>query len=104
LDIKKRNLIKHNCFSVETTFLRIINDENNSPEARNNQKFNFEAFRSFLKNIGINSKLIKSLIDLFSSFDIKQECYLGLQELKEMILPLEAVRFSQKFDLSPRTL
>lgn len=78
LDLKKRALSQHDSFSIETTFLRIINNPNNTPQLREERKFNFESFLNFLKGIGIHSKLIKSQIDLFSHFDIQQQCCLGM--------------------------
>ena len=77
LDAKKMELVSHRSFSLDSTFLRIINNENNSMELRSVNKFNFEAFRGFLKEIGIQGNLIKSVIDLFSAFDQNHECSLG---------------------------
>ena len=78
LDQKKKCLISHDCFSLETIFERLLENENNQQQSRQVNKFNFESFRNFLKTLGIESTFIKDLIDLFSSFDIKQECYLGI--------------------------
>lgn len=80
LDAKKTDLLSHKSFNVEAVFLRIINQENNCPELRKNRSFNFEAFRGFLKEIGIQGGMIKSVIDLFSSFDYQHQCSLGFSE------------------------
>lgn len=55
--------------------------------------FDFEDFREFLVTIGVQVKDTRSLIDLYSSFDVKQMCYLGYEEVQKMIMPISIAEF-----------
>jgi hypothetical protein len=79
LEQVKINLATKQDFSIFNIF--------NSIEKTSPNSFDFEEFRGFLIKIGVPVNDARSLIDLYSSFDKKQVCYLGLEELEDMLLP-----------------
>lgn len=92
LESKKEELLSHKSFNLEAIFLRIINNENNSQTLCQSRSFNFEAFRGFLRELGIQGNMIKSVIDLFSAFDQQHQCFLGFAEFKMMMLPASSLK------------
>lgn len=57
--------------------------------------FDFEDFRSFLSEIGVSTSDARSLIDLYSSFDVNQICYLGYDEVKAMVMPVSTTEYRE---------
>ena len=54
-------------------------------DRRQRGKFSFEEFRFFLSQIGVIHTDSRSLVDLYSSFDSNQNCFLGQKEVNEML-------------------
>ena len=56
-------------------------------DRRQRRKFTFEEFRFFLSQIGVKQTDNRSLINLFSSYDLNQNCLLGQTDLNQMLKP-----------------
>ena len=81
LEDQKLRLISQPDFNLKTVYKMIDKTQKGS--------FDFEEFRSFLSGIRVKVTDARSLIDLYSSFDKNQICYLGYEELSSMLLPID---------------
>ena len=85
LELARRELVTKNDFDVAEIFARI--------DKKGRNWFTIEDFRVFLNEIGLKNIETRSLIDLYSSFDISQSCLLNFEQLVNMLCPMDN-RFS----------
>lgn len=81
LELARRELVTKNDFDVSQVFSKI--------DKRNRSWFTIEDFRLFLAEIGLKNIDNRALMDLYSSYDVNQNCLLNFDQLVDMVCPAD---------------
>lgn len=81
LELARRELVTKNDFDVSLVFSKI--------DKRNRSWFTIEDFRMFLSEIGLKNIDNRALMDLYSSYDVNQNCLLNFDQLVDMVCPAD---------------
>lgn len=82
LELARRELVSKTDFSVIEVFHRI--------DKKKRGWFTIEDFKIFLSEIGLKNVDVRSLIDLYSSYDVSQSCLLNFDQLINMLSPFDS--------------